>query len=97
MNKTQIIEKIYEKKIPESAWHRPKDSLFEDYRQEMYLLILEMPDERFFDLVSRNKLENYFYRMCRLQAGNKSLFRDKMFGRLKTRSLSENFNYDFDD
>lgn len=97
MTKTAIIERIYDKKIPESAWRKAKDSLFEDYRQEMYLLLLEMPDEKFFDLVSRNKLEDYFYRLCRLQAGSKSLFNDKIFGRLKTKSLSEKFNYDFDD
>ena len=32
----EIFDSIYRLKLPEKVWKRAKDSLFEDYRQEMY-------------------------------------------------------------
>ena len=85
----EIFDSIYRLKLPEKIWKRPKDSLFEDYRQEMYLLLLEIPDDKVQDLVSRGKLADYFCNMCRYQAKDKSSFMNKMFGKIKTEDLSK--------
>ena len=85
----EIFDSIYRLKLPEKIWKRAKDSLFEDYRQEMYLLLLEIPDEKVQDLVSRGKLADYFWNMCRYQAKDNSSFMNKMFGRIKTEDLSK--------
>lgn len=92
IDKSQIIEKIYEKKIPESAWYRVKDSLFEDYKQEMYLLLLELPDEKINKLVEQGKLEDYFYQICRKQAMQHSVFMKKIFGKGETIELIEYYD-----
>ena len=85
----EIFDSIYRLKLPEKIWKRAKDSLFEDYRQEMYLLLLEIPDDKVQDLVSRGKLADYFCNMCRYQARDKSKFMNKMFGRIETEDLSK--------
>ena len=85
----ELFDSIYRLKLPEKIWKRAKDSLFEDYRQEMYLLLLEIPDEKVQDLVSRGKLADYFWNMCRYQAKDNSSFMNKMFGRIKTEDLSK--------
>ena len=85
----EIFDSIYRLKLPEKVWKRAKDSLFEDYRQEMYLLLLEIPDEKIQDLISRGKLADYFCNMCRYQAKDNSSFMNKMFGWIKTEDLSK--------
>lgn len=85
----EIFDSIYRLKLPEKIWKRAKDSLFEDYRQEMYLLLLEIPDDKIQDLVSRGKLADYFWNMCRYQAKDNSSFMNKMFGKIETEDLSK--------
>lgn len=90
MTRNQIIEEIYNKAIPDSVWRYYRDSLFEDYKQEMYLLLLEMPEEKLFSLYKRGELEFYFIRMCRLQCLKHSWFFNKIFGKVEL----VQFNYD---
>lgn len=82
--KPEIFNSIYRLKIPDKVWKREKDSLFEDYKQEMYLLLLELPDEKVEDLLSRGKLVNYFTTICKNQTRDENTFMTKMFGKLDT-------------
>ena len=98
MTRNEIVEKIYKQSIPKKAWKKLRDSAYEDYCQEMYLLLLEMPEEKMYKLYEQGKLEDYFFRICQHQASSYSKFSKMLYGQIETVLLSELIHYeDYDE
>lgn len=90
----QIIIDIYNKDYPKKAWHRKKDSLYEDYCQYMYLLLAEMREDKLQYLYNRGELDDYFYQICWNQSLPNSKFFNDLYGRLETTQLKEEYTED---
>lgn len=97
MTKNDIITSIYCKNYPEKAWKKPKDSAFEDYKMEMYLILLEIPEAKLFKLYEAKELDDYFFSICRYQAAPTSQFHKMLFGKLKTQPLANYYKDDNSD
>lgn len=94
MNKTQIVEEIYKKQIPEKISNSIRDFLSlddkRDYIQEMYLILMELPEDKFFRLYRDKVLSKYFAQICITQLTVKdSAFYQKLRGRIDTISLEQ--------
>ena len=94
MNKTQIVEEIYKKQIPEKISNSIRDFLSlenkMDYIQEMYLTRMEIPDDKFFRLYRDKELPKYFAQICLNQICSKnSSFYQKLIGKIDTISLEQ--------
>ena len=92
--KNQMITEIYNKNYPMKAWHRKKDSTYEDYCQYMYLLLTEMPEDKLLTLYERGELDDYFYQMCWNQSLPNSKFFKDLYGKLETIELKEEYTED---
>lgn len=73
----KIITEIYQKKIPIKIYNKLKRKLpyaedVEDYQQEMYLILLETPEDKLIKLYNDKELDNYFARICINQLVNKN-------------------------
>lgn len=73
MNTTQYIEELYKRHIPEKVWKR-SNGLLPDFSQHCYLKLLSQSDEKIQQLAEQNKLEDYFYMLCRRQSAKGSSF-----------------------
>lgn len=92
MNKTQIVEEIYKMQIPEKISNSIRDFLCLDdkldYIQEMYLILMELPEDKFFRLYRDKELSRYFAQICLTQLCSKnSSFYAKLRGKLDTISI----------
>lgn len=72
---TVIINKILERRIPEKISLKLLNRFTsqeerEDYIQEMYLILLEIDEDKLIRLDTGNELENYFSRICLNQLVN---------------------------
>lgn len=86
-SRNEIVMEIYCKDYPSKAWRKLKDSTYEDYKQEIYLILLEMPENKLQKLYSNGELDDYFYSICKYQAAPQSQFHKMLFGKLKTQPL----------
>lgn len=73
----QLINSIYRKNIPIKIYNKlrrklPNEEDVDDYVQEMYLILLETPEEKLLDLHQQGRLEDYFARICINQLVNKN-------------------------
>ena len=73
----KIITEIYRKQIPNKIYNKLKRKLpyeedVEDYQQEMYLILLETPEDKLIKLYNDKELDNYFARICINQLVNKN-------------------------
>lgn len=73
----RIITELYSKNIPQKIYHKLKRKLpnsddMDDYYQQMYLILLETPEEKLLDLHKQGKLPDYFARICINQLVNKN-------------------------
>lgn len=82
MNKSDYIDSIYSLHIPEKVWRYRKDESLDDFVQYCYLQLLEMPDEKFVSLLEQGQLANYFYILCKRQAGKDSHFWREYAGKI---------------
>lgn len=76
--RNRIIEEIYMKRIPERlAAKVPRFKCredVEDYTQEMYLMLLETPEDKLISMQQKGELPNYFAKMCINQLCNTKSF-----------------------
>lgn len=73
----KIITELYKKNIPMKVYNKLKRDLpyiedVEDYQQEMYLILLETPEDKLIKLYNDKELDNYFARICINQLVNKN-------------------------
>lgn len=73
----KIITEIYRKNIPIKIYNKLKRKLpyaedVDDYQQEMYLILLETPEDKLIKLYNDKELDNYFARICINQLVNKN-------------------------
>lgn len=73
----KIITELYRKQIPNKIYNKLKRKLpyeedVEDYQQEMYLILLETPEDKLIKLYNDKELDNYFARICINQLVNKN-------------------------
>lgn len=73
----KIITEIYRKNIPMKIYNKLKRKLpyeedVEDFCQEMYLILLETPEDKLIKLYNDKELDNYFARICINQLVNKN-------------------------
>lgn len=88
-----IINELYTKNIPMKVYNKLKKKLnsiedIEDYKQEMYLILLETPEDKILDLHKQGKLYDYFARICINQLVN---YRSKLHKTLQTNWIKVNF------
>jgi predicted phosphoadenosine phosphosulfate sulfurtransferase len=83
MNNSKIVEVIMKECIPEKLANKYKKRFKYkmdryDYIQEMYLILLEMKEEKLTDLYLKGELPDYFGRICITQlCVHKSAFHNK--------------------
>lgn len=87
-----IISKLYTKNIPMKVYNKLKNKLnsfddIEDYKQEMYLMLLETPEDKILDLEEQGKLDDYFARICINQLVN---YKSKLHKTLQTNWIKVN-------
>lgn len=73
MNKEEIISNIIQSNIVEKVTNSLLNTLGpykDDFIQEMYLIILELPDDKLFELYNKGQLYFYIVRILRNQAIN---------------------------
>lgn len=73
----KIITELYRKQIPMKIYNKLKRKLpyaedVDDYQQEMYLILLETPEDKLIKLYNDKELDNYFARICINQLVNKN-------------------------
>ena len=91
----EIFDSIYRLKLPEKIgkrfWSRLKQYRdYDDYVQEMYLILLELPEEKVNSLFYRGELADYFSKICLTQiTNNSSYFHRLIEGRLETISIDD--------
>lgn len=72
--RNKIIEEIYNKHIPEKILSKVnKLNSYEDredYIQEMYLILLEIPKDKLIKLYEKKELADYFSKICINQMTN---------------------------
>ena len=91
----EIFDSIYRLKLPEKIgkrfWSRLKQYWdYDDYVQEMYLILLELPEEKVNSLFYRGELADYFSKICFTQiTNNSSYFHRLIEGRLETISIDD--------
>lgn len=71
----RIITEIYRKQIPNKIYNKlkrkpPNQEDMEDYVQEMYMILLELPTDKILDLNNQGRLADYFARICLNQLTN---------------------------
>lgn len=82
LNKRKVVERI-----ASSFWSYLQDSK-DDFIQHIYLVLLELPEEKLIGMYERKELEYYTYYVARAQAtGSKSDFWSEQTGRLDTTPL----------
>lgn len=87
MDKESVVTSIYNLSIPQKVWkYADRDSL-EDFSQHCYLLLLELDQKKFDELVEQGQIVNYFYTICKRQAAPDSDFWKAYKGRIDTVSL----------
>ena len=70
----QIIEEIYNEKIIErclAKYSKRMNGYIEDVAQDIYMMILEMPEDKLIKLYNDNELTYYILTICRNQCVNK--------------------------
>lgn len=93
--KPEIFDSIYRLQLPEKIgkrmWSRFKQYRdYDDYVQEMYLILLELPDEKVNSLFYRGELPDYFSKICFRQIANDSSYFHRLIdGRLETISIDD--------
>lgn len=75
--RNKIIEIIYKQSIPEKLankmWRRFRLNIDKfDYIQEMYLILLEIKEDKLIDLYGQGKLDDYFAQICLNQLTRRS-------------------------
>ncbi len=96
MTRNEIIEEIFKKQYPKKAWYGKKDSTFKDYQQEMYMILLEMPEDKLKNMYENGELDNYFYRICWNQTNKNSKFKRDLYGKIEWIPLNEDIT-EYDD
>lgn len=99
--RNKIVEEMYVKAIPEkiantyyTKFTQPYDR--DDYVQEMYLILLQLDQDKLIQLYEKKQLEYYFYKVCRNQLVNyNSEFHRLMQSKIKFIPLNA-FNYEAD-
>ena len=69
----QIIEEIYKQKIIErclAKYSKRMNGYIEDVAQDIYMMILEMPEDKLLKLYNDNELTYYILSICRNQCTN---------------------------
>lgn len=89
----KLITELYTKNIPMKVYNKLKKKLnsiedVEDYTQEMYLILLETPEDKILDLHKQGKLDDYFARICINQLVN---HRSNLHKTLQTNWIKVNF------
>ena len=70
----QIIEEIYNEKIIErclAKYSKRMNGYIEDVVQDIYMMILEMPEDKLLKLYNDNELTYYILTICKNQCVNK--------------------------
>ena len=70
----QIIEEIYNEKIIErclAKYSKRMNGFIEDVVQDIYMMIIEMPEDKLLKLYNDNELTYYILTICRNQCVNK--------------------------
>lgn len=80
--KNRIIEEIMKKGIPQKVYSKVRrlnrEEDIEDYIQDMYVLLMELPDNKLIGLYQRKELDKYFAKICLNQlSNNKSVTHQK--------------------
>lgn len=88
----RIITELYTKNIPQKIYHKLKRKLpnaddMDDYYQQMYLILLETPQDKLLYLHKQGKLPDYFARICINQLVNKNSDIHKL---LQTKWIKQN-------
>ena len=88
----QIIEEIYNEKIIErclAKYSKRMNGFIEDVVQDIYMMIIEMPEDKLLKLYNDNELTYYILTICKNQCVNKYSKSNK-----KYQTNVEKINYD---